>query len=155
MTNWEAIKLFYVMGTIDPDTGESIDFSYDEIGTIFEMEDVSLVEKRAKEEDWDSERDKAKEKNKAEIKRKLEKMRDEELPDIVLMRRRLWNIQLGIVRKYFDQSGNKATEMRKELEAIIDDIYGSVYESCGLGYTNGMIEDVLDQIIVVINKYKI
>jgi len=97
--NWPTIKQIYIIGKLNPETGESEDYTYTELAAMFNIKTDSAVKKRADKEGWNTEREGQKRKDEAIFKRKLEEMKAQELPTIIEMRRTVLKIQLGILKE--------------------------------------------------------
>jgi len=126
--NWPTMKQIYIMGKLNTETGENEDYTYTEIAAIFKVKTVSAVKKRADKEDWDIEREGQRRKDTEILKKKLQELRQEELPDIVTIRRQLLKGQLavvtqGLARLTAGEMDIKPLDLHRASEFIIDQYY--------------------------------
>jgi hypothetical protein len=122
------IKQVYIMGKLNPETGESEDYTYTELAAIFNIKTDSQVRKQAEKDDWNTARDRQKKIDDDALKKKLQEMRAQELPDIVTMRRQLLKGQLAIVTKGLakleaNDMEIKPLDLHRASEFIIDQYY--------------------------------
>mgnify|MGYP003147566690 CR=1 FL=1 len=126
--NWPTIKQVYIIGKLNPETGASEDYTYNELAAMFNVKSGTSVRKRADKEGWNEEREVRKKTDEASLKLKLEEMKAQELPDIVEMRRRLLKVQLGTITAYLKQLDDGEVEVKpndalKSSEFIIKEYY--------------------------------
>ena len=93
--NWPAIKQFYIMGKIDPETGQTISYTYDEIARLFHIQNRFSVGRHAKAENWVEERQIEYVRRKKELAKMLTELKERELPDIQAMRNRVLSSYKG------------------------------------------------------------
>lgn len=155
--NWPMIKLIYIMGKLNSDTGESEDWTYAELAAKFNVKSDTAVKKRADKEGWNVEREGQKKKDEDALRLKLEEMKAQELPDIVEMRRKLLKIQLAILTEGLNQLNAhemaiKPGDLLKSSEFIISE-YHTLFgipqpkvetEDKGVEIKLGKIDDLYD-----------
>ncbi len=110
--NWPMVKQVYIAGKLNPETGESEDYTYTEIAAMFNVKSISSVKKRADKAGWDEARNRQKKKDEEKLRKKLEEMKVAELPDIIEMRRRLLKGQLLVLSKGIQQLEAGETEVK-------------------------------------------
>lgn len=126
--NWPMIKQIYIMGKLNPETGASEEYTYNELAAMFNIKSDTSVRKRADKEGWNEDREKRKKTDEAALKQKLEEMKTQELPDIVEMRRRLLKIQLAILTEGLNKLNShemdvKPVDLHRASEFIIKEYY--------------------------------
>ncbi len=126
--NWPTIKQVYIIGKLNPETGASEEYTYNELAAMFNVKSGTSVRKRADKEGWNEDRELRKKTDEASLKQKLEEMKAQELPDIVEMRRKLLKIQLAVLTEGLSKLNAhemdiKPADLHRASEFIIKEYY--------------------------------
>jgi hypothetical protein len=107
--NWEMIKDWYVTGKFDLATGQSLNYTYQDVCDKWGMKDRSNVKRHADKGNWNEERAAYKEQLRATISKQ---MREVQIPDIVKLKRTLININYQELAIYLEQLNAREIDIK-------------------------------------------